>query len=268
LKPSLLWLLVFVPVSIVAEVLHANKILIFVSSAIAIIPLAGLMGRATEHIAQRAGESLGGLLNATFGNAAELIIAIMALREGLGSPDKMALMQDVVKASLTGSIIGNILLVLGLSVLAGGMRYKQQSFNPTAASVGATMLTLAAIGLSVPAAFTYIGRSGGEVFHLGDLSLFIAFVLIATYTMSLFFSLVTHRHLYVGAGGGHGEDDKGHEKGWSFRRSVIILLVATALVGLISEFLVGAIEETAMAFGLTEIFVGVIVLAIISRWKF
>src|SRR4029453_11420724 len=140
--------LVFVPVAIMLEyVVHARAEWIFVTSCLAIIPLAGLMGKATEHLAERVGEGIGGLLNATFGNAAELIIAIMALRAGL---------YDVVKASLTGSIIGNILLVFGLSALIGGARFSIQTFNKTAANLGTTMLTLAAIGLVVPAIFHYV----------------------------------------------------------------------------------------------------------------
>jgi Ca2+:H+ antiporter len=145
----LLLLLIFVPIAIVLEVMHADPVWIFVASAAAIIPLAGLMGKATEHLAEHVGAGLGGLLNATFGNAAELIIAFMALRAGL---------LDVVKASITGSIIGNILLVLGLSVLAGGVKYQAQTFNRTAAGLGATLLALSAIGLVVPAIFHFVVR--------------------------------------------------------------------------------------------------------------
>src|SRR5215831_15655201 len=135
-------LLVFVPIAVILEFMHANPIAIFAASGLAIIPLAGWMGRATEHLSERLGAGLGGLLNATFGNAAELIIAFMALRAGL---------LDVVKASITGSIIGNVLLVLGASVVAGGVKYEQQTFNRTAAGLGATLLALSAIGLVVPA---------------------------------------------------------------------------------------------------------------------
>src|SRR5262245_13553354 len=143
-------LLVFVPIAVVLEFMHSymhmhvNPIAIFAVSGLAIIPLAGWMGRATEHLAEKMGEGLGGLLNATFGNAAELIIALMALQKGLF---------DVVKASITGSIIGNILLVLGLSVLLGGVKYPRQVFNKTAAMLGSTMLGLSAIALLMPAVF-------------------------------------------------------------------------------------------------------------------
>src|SRR4030095_13708296 len=161
--------LIFVPIAIVLEyVVHARAEWIFITSCLAIIPLAGLMGKATEHLAEHVGEGIGGLLNATFGNAAELIIAIVALRAGL---------YDVVKESLTGSIIGNILLVFGLSALIGGARFPVQTFNKTAANLGTTMLTLAAIGLVVPAIFHFV-VAGGPVVAEQDLSLEIAIILM------------------------------------------------------------------------------------------
>ena len=248
------WLLFAVPVAIGLELSHASAIAIFVASAIAIIPLAGWMGRATEHLAEKLGEGIGGLLNATFGNAAELIIAIMALHKGL---------YDVVKASITGSIIGNVLLVLGLSILAGGLKERQQKFNPTAAMLGSTMLALSAIGLLLPAVFHYLVK-GVPNAHEQDLSLEIAVVLFITYVLSLLFTLRTHSHLYVG------EPDKAEQEaigthGWSQTRSLITLLVATSLVALMSEFLVGAVEEASQVLGLTEVFVGVILVAIIGN---
>ena len=188
----LLVLLVFVPIAIVLEFMHADPVWIFAASSMAIIPLAGLMGKATEHLAKKLGAGIGGLLNATFGNAAELIIALIALRAGL---------YDVVKASITGSIIGNVLLVLGLSIVVGGMKFQTQTFNRTAAGVGATLLTLSAIGLVVPAIFHYIVRGHPDA-HEQELSLEIAIVLFATYLFSLLFALRTHKHLY--AGDGHG----------------------------------------------------------------
>jgi Ca2+:H+ antiporter len=248
-------LLVFVPIAVVLEFMHANPIAIFVTSSLAIIPLAGWMGRATEHLAEKMGEGLGGLLNATFGNAAELIIALMALRRGLF---------DVVKASITGSIIGNILLVLGLSVLLGGLKYPKQVFNRTAAMLGSTMLGLSAIALLMPAVFHIIVQGKPNV-REQDLSLEIAIVLIITYVLSLIFTLRTHSHLYTG--GAHekaGEEAMGTH-GWSRTRSVGVLLAATALVALMSEFLVGAVTETSDKLGLTEVFVGVIVVAIIGN---
>lgn len=247
-------LLIFVPVAAVLEVSHANPIAIFVTSALAIIPLAGWMGRATEHLAEKLGEGVGGLLNATFGNAAELIIALMALRAGLF---------EVVKASITGSIIGNILLVLGLSIIAGGLKFPQQSFNATAAALGSTMMALSAIGLLMPAVFHLIVRNNAAATEQ-NLSLEIAVVLFITYVLSLVFSLKTHAHLYVGELNEEEESAIGTH-GWSQTRSVVTLLVATVLVAVMSEFLVGAVEAASKSLGLTEIFVGVILVAIIGN---
>jgi Ca2+:H+ antiporter len=247
----LLSLLVFVPIALVLEyVVHASGLLIFLAAAIAIIPLAGLMGRATEWLAERMGEGVGGLLNATFGNAAELIIAIVALRAGL---------YDLVKASITGSIIGNILLVFGASALYGGLKYQKQNFNPTAASLGATMLLLSAIGLVVPAMFHEVG--GGETNPERTLSLEIAVVLMATYVASLIFTLMTHKHLYMGAAGEH---EPGHEPP-PVSKALTLLLASTVGVAFMSELLVGAVEPAAEAFHMNEVFVGVILVAIIGN---
>jgi Ca2+:H+ antiporter len=247
--------LVCVPIAVVLELAHANPIAIFAASALAIIPLAGWMGRATEHLAEKLGEGLGGLLNATFGNAAELIIALMALRKGLF---------DVVKASITGSIIGNILLVLGLSVLLGGLKYPKQLFNKTAAMIGSTMLALSAIALLMPAVFHILAQGKPNV-REQDLSLEIAIVLMVTYILSLIFTLRTHSHLYTGGIDEREEQEAIGTRGWSQTRSLITLLAATALVALMSEFLVGAVEEASEKLGLTEVFVGVILVAIIGN---
>ncbi len=248
-------LLVFVPVSIVLELLHANPVWIFIASSLSIIPLAGFMGKATEHLAEQSGPGLGGFLNATFGNAAEMIIALMALRQGL---------YEVVKASITGSIIGNVLLVLGLSILLGGLKFPRQLFNRTAAGLGATLLALSAAGLLVPALFHLIVRGKPDA-HEQDLSLDIAIVLFITYLLSLFFSLYTHRHLYAAEGDHTARADWGEAPPWSLQKSILILLVATACVALMSEFLVGAVEHTAQVFGMTDVFVGVILVAIIGN---
>jgi len=251
-------LLVFVPIAIVCEFLHADPVWIFAASALAIIPLAGLMGKATEHLAEHMGAGLGGLLNATFGNAAELIIAVIALRAGL---------IDVVKASITGSIIGNILLVLGASALAGGLKFQRQEFNRTAAGLGVTSLMLSAISLIVPALFHMV-VNGNPAAHEQELSLEIAIVLFVTYILSLVFALRTHKHLYSGTPTeteAQVADEALGVTGWSTKRSVTVLLVATAFVALMSEFLVGAVEHTAHALGMTDIFVGVILVAIIGN---
>ncbi|HXG85171.1 MAG TPA: calcium/proton exchanger [Pyrinomonadaceae bacterium] len=277
LKPSLDWLLIFVPIAIAMRFIPSldNPTWLFIVSCIAIIPLAGWMGKATEHLAERLGEGIGGLLNATFGNAAELIIALFALSKGL---------EGVVKASITGSIIGNLLLVLGLSLLSGGVKFKEQKFNRTAASMSATALTLAAIALLVPSIFHIVAAQvpvaagGWTPAKEQSLSLAIAIVLIVTYGFTLLFSLVTHKKLFVGEAMqgaakkvGHeleqceDKDDKTHKEVWSRGKSITVLLVATAFVALISEFLVGAIEQARGSLGLTEVFVGVIVVAIIGN---
>jgi Ca2+:H+ antiporter len=248
------WLLIFVPIAIVLELTHARPVFIFAASCLAIVPLAGLMGKATEHLAEKMGEGVGGLLNATFGNAAELIIATMALNRGL---------TDVVKASITGSIIGNILLVFGLSALCGGLRYPAQRFNQTAASLGATMLVLSVIGLLVPALFHQVAQGNPNAGEQ-ELSLEIAIILMVTYALSLVFTLKTHKHLYAGGHGAESGRALGTH-GWSKGRSVTVLLVATAFVALMSEFLVGAVQETARSFGMTEVFVGVVLVAIIGN---
>lgn len=256
-------LLVFVPLAALAEWLHWGGVAVFVCACIAIIPLAGLMGEATESLAARLGAGIGGLLNATFGNAAELIIALVALSRGY---------HDVVKASLTGSIIGNILLVLGLSVLLGGIRRERQTFDRAAAGVGSTLLVLAAIGLVVPAVYHYIGEAAveGEVITLSQeraleqgLSLEISIVLFIAYALSLVFALRTHKHLYAGQSHAEAHDATARpEAPW---RAVVTLIAATAMVAWMSELLVGAVEEAAHVLGLTEVFVGVIVVAIIGN---
>ena len=251
---SILALLVFAPIALLLEyVFHANGLLIFAASAIAIIPLAGLMGQATEVLAERLGEGVGGLLNATFGNAAELIIAIVALNAGL---------HDLVKASITGSIIGNILLVFGAGALYGGIRHPVQRFNSTAASLGATMLLLSAIGLVVPAIFHVLTRNVPDVPER-TLSLEIAVVLMAVYIASLAFTLKTHRHLYLGAAA-----ERMHQPrppGPAVRNALILLVAATTGVAIMSEMLVGTVETAAEALRMNEVFVGVILVAIIGN---
>lgn len=254
-KHWLMLLLLFAPVALVLEhMAHAPGIAVFVASSLAIIPLAGLMGRATEQLAERLGEGIGGLLNATFGNAAELIIAMVALRAGL---------HDLVKASITGSIIGNILLVFGAGALYGGLRYERQGFNRTAAGLGTTLLVLSAIGLVVPAIFHYL-VGAGAVARERELSFEIALVLMATYVLSLVFTLRTHRHLYVGDAGAHALEEVHAEVG-STRSALLLLLAATAGIAVMSELLVAAVEEAARAFGMTEVFVGVILVALIGN---
>ena len=246
------WLLIFVPVAIGLEFLRPEShALIFLAACLAIVPLAGWLGRATEELSHHTGEAIGGLLNATFGNAAELIIAIMALRKGLYA---------VVKASLTGSIIGNILLVLGAAVLAGGIRHKEQRFNAVGARAQSTLLTLAAVGLIMPAAFLYLAGAQARVTE-ATLSLDISFVLLMAYAANLFFSLHTHKALF--AAEAEQPESETHHPGPA--RSVAMLIGATALIAWISEILVGSVEPAAASFGMTSIFIGVIVVAVIGN---
>jgi Ca2+:H+ antiporter len=247
-------LLAFVPATGVAELLHAPAIVVFALAGLAIVPLAGLIGEATEALACRVGPGLGGLLNATFGNAAELIIALFALFKGL---------DGVVKASLTGSIIGNLLLVLGASLLAGGIRYRVQQFNRTAADSGATLMVLAAVGLIIPAIFHSLVGDHEEYAEHG-LSLGVGVILMVAYGLSLLFSLKTHKELY-NPSDAEGAEALHEGAPWRVRKSVVMLLASTALVAWMSEMLVGAVGEASRALGLTEVFVGVIVVAIVGN---
>ena len=248
------WLLIIVPVVIALEYLAPERhLLVFVAAALAILPLAGWMGRATEQLAERSGEGVGGLLNATFGNAAELIIALAALRAGL---------HDVVKASIAGSIVGNILLVLGAAMLAGGLRHPEQHFDASGARSQATLLTLAAIALILPAAYN-VTASGNPPGGLGLLSVSISVVLLAVYVLFLVYSLVTHKDLFSGSLAR--EHDANQAASWSTARAITVLAGATALVAWISEILVGAIEPTAHEFGLSKVFMGVFIVAILGN---
>lgn len=257
-------LLVAMPIALVVKWTHVGDLWLFIVSGLAIIPLAGLMGRATENLAETVGSGLGGLLNATFGNAAELIIALMVLRKG---PE----MFPLVKASITGSIIGNILLVLGLSILLGGFKHRVQKFNKTAASAGTAMLALAVTGLLVPTMFFYVFRadralvSPAETKNISNLSIEIAVVLAVVYVLSLIFSLRTHKHLFAGDEATLPTTGENHNPEWGRKTSLIVLTLSTAGVALMSEFLVGAIEEAGKSLGLSEVFLGVIVVAIVGN---
>jgi Ca2+:H+ antiporter len=226
-----------------------RHLLVFIVAIVAIVPLAASIGRATEALAADIGGGFGGLLNATFGNAAELIIGIFALRAGLN---------DLVKASLTGSIIGNVLLVFGLSAVAGGATRDVQRFNRTAAGIGTTMLLLSAIGLAVPAVFHHVAPSATGPERGLDTS--IAVVLLVTYAASLVFMLVTHRGLY--ATPSPAAHDAPPRTPW---RWGAILAVSTLAVAAVSEVLVAAVEASARDLGLTELFVGVVVVALIGN---
>ncbi|MBA2627166.1 MAG: calcium/proton exchanger [Gemmatimonadales bacterium] len=238
------------PAALAAEyALHLAPWIIFVLSCLAVLPLAGYMGDATEHLSARTGPTIGGLLNATFGNAAELIIAIVALQAG---------MVDLVKASITGSIIGNLLLILGLSLVAGGLRTPELRFNRTSAGMSATMLAAAVVGLVFPALFHATHSGPLRVTEL-RLSEGVAVILIATYACSLLFSLKTHK--YVVASEPHPLDGPA----WSVGRAVLVLALATAGIAVMSEILVGATRGVTASLPVTEIFLGLIVIPLIGN---
>jgi Ca2+:H+ antiporter len=248
-----------IPVAVALDLAGASAGLVFATSALGIVPTAALMGRATEELAARSGPGIGGLLNVTFGNAPELIIALFALGQGL---------HEVVKASIIGSIIGNVLLVLGGAMLVGGIGREKQTFSRTGAGVQASMLVLAAGALVMPAIFELVeGKGlplpGAEIVDYGStvehLSLAVAAVLFVTYAAGLVFSLKTHRALF----NPEYEDDEGW--GWSVRKSVMALAIAGVLVGVMSEVLVGSISEASKSVGLSEFFIGVIVVAIVGN---
>lgn len=249
-------LLVFVPISIAAEYLHWGSLPVFVTSCLAVLPLAAWMGTATEEIAVVVGPSLGGLLNATFGNATELIIAFVALKAGA---------VNVVKASLTGSIIGNLLLVLGFSMLLGGLRFKEQEFQPTIARLNASSMNLAVIAILMPTAVNFTS-SGVDEPTMQRLSVVVSVAMILVYILTLLFSMKTHSYLYdVGVeieedGGFTAEGEKPNLWLWTG-----VLLVITLLVAIESEMLVGALEEATKQLGLTELFTGIILLPIIGN---
>ncbi|MEX1142645.1 MAG: calcium/proton exchanger [Thermoleophilaceae bacterium] len=255
------YLAVFIPAAVALELTHAAPVLVFGAAALGVIPTAAVMGEATEQIAAKTGPGIGGFLNVTFGNAPELIIAFFALKEGL---------QEVVKASIVGSIVGNILLVLGAAMLVGGLKRERQMFNRTAATAQSGMLLLALTALIMPAVFQLV--HGGGLPAVGDervdfgsdletLSLGVALVLMASYAAGLLFSLKTHRRLF----NPFDEHDEEHGPGWSIRRAVLLLAGSAVLVGLMSEVLVGSISEASEEIGLSEFFVGVFVVAIVGN---
>ncbi|MDP1846297.1 MAG: calcium/proton exchanger [Solirubrobacteraceae bacterium] len=252
----------FIPIAILLELNHAEAAVIFGAAAAGVVPTAALMGRATEELAHRSGPGIGGLLNVTFGNAPEMIIAIFALNAGL---------QEVVKASIIGSILGNILLVMGAAMLFGGLKRTRQTFNPTAAGVQSSMLLLAAVALVMPTVFQLV--SGGGLPQVGEervdfgadletMSLIVAFILLGSYAAGLVFSLKSHRALFnpTSEAEEHLDDEP-----WSIRTAVLTLAGAGIAVGVMSEILVGSISEASETIGLSEFFVGLIVVAIVGN---
>jgi Ca2+:H+ antiporter len=255
------------PAALAARYFQAGDVWVFAASSLAVIPLAALMGRATENLAARLGPGIGGLLNATFGNAAELIIALAALWAG---PQ----MYPLVKASITGSIIGNVLLVLGLAMALGGLRHKFQTFNRRAASMGATLLTLATVGLVMPTLYYHVFAASSpleprQLATVESLSEEIAAILAIVYVLSLVFMFVTHRNVFdvsqAAAAAHKAQKQPEIEPHWSPRRAIVILILATAGVAIVAEMLVGSVEAAADRLGMSRVFVGVIVVAIIGN---
>jgi Ca2+:H+ antiporter len=255
-------LLLFVPLSLAAKGLHLDPLVVFITASLSIIPLASWMGLATEEIAVVVGPTLGGLLNATFGNATELIIALIALNAGL---------VEVVKASLTGSIIGNLLLVMGLSMFLGGLRFKEQTFQPIIARVNASLMNLAVVALLLPTAF-HFSSPNIQPAQIQKFSIAVSVILIVVYGFTLLFSMKTHSYLYDVGIAENEEDNTSHTTKPSSHRHrpnlklwVGVLMAATVAVAIESELLVGSLEVATEKLGLTPLFTGVILLPIIGN---
>ena len=245
------FLLIFVPISFIAKFMNASGTVMFLLSCASIIPLAGLLGEGTEEVSFYSGPKIGGFINGTFGNATELIISFFALKEGLF---------EVVKSSIAGAVIGNVLLVIGASMLAGGIKYKAQKFNIKVIEVTSSMLLFAVIGLCVPALFTHTVPIDLLNTTYEGLSIFVAVVMFIIYVLSLYFSFGTHKHIYT-----VDEEPSGEKAKWSLKKSIIILIIATIFIAIESEFLVGGIEDITASLGWSEFFVGIILIPIIGN---
>ncbi|HEY7733918.1 MAG TPA: calcium/proton exchanger [Nitrososphaera sp.] len=266
---AIFFLLVFVPIAVALEYAHADHLLLFVVAAIALIPLAKLIGDSTEHLSTHYGATTGSLLNVTFGNAAEIIIAIVAISAGL---------LDLVKASITGAILGNILLIFGLSLVAGGFKYKEQRFSRENVGFQSSMLFIAVIGLAVPTIIATTALAGpGDQENLQLLSDSLAFILLAVYILGIVFTFFTHKHLFVQRealeeattgetkpSGDSGVDHGGHGH-WSKKKAFILLAASMGGVILVSEILVGSVEQTGEELGFGELFVGAIIVGIVGN---
>jgi Ca2+:H+ antiporter len=255
MKPSIYWLFVFIPITVILErVGELPPPVIFFSAALAIVPIATLIVRSTEQIASRTGDAVGGLLNATFGNAPELIIALVALKAGY---------LDMVRASIIGAILANLLLALGVAFFLGGLRHREQMYNPVAARMYSTMMLLAVMSLAVPSAFSRYFAPEGTMRQEQLLNLGIAGVLLAAYGLYLLFSLKTHPDAFASVRGDEGEAH--HEgKPWTMPRAVVGLVGASVLAAWMSEILVGAAEGTGKALGMSQVFIGIVFLAIVG----
>ena len=245
------YMLVFIPISFIAKFMNASGAIMFLLACLSIIPLAGLIGEGTEEISFYSGPKIGGFLNGTFGNATELIISFFALKEGLF---------EVVKSSIAGAVIGNILLVIGASMLFGGLKYKTQEFNQKVSEVSSTMLLFAVLGLCIPALFTHTVDPKLLNTRYEGLSIFVAVVMIIIYALSLFFSFSTHKHIY-----NNNDEEQGGTPKWSLKKAILVLVVSTVFIAIESEFLVNGIEPLTEKLGWSEFFVGIILIPIIGN---
>jgi Ca2+:H+ antiporter len=251
LKPSLNWLLIFIPLVLALEHIAPEKpVMIFLFAALAIIPVASLIVKSTEQIALRTGDAIGGLLNATFGNAPELIICFVALRSGF---------PDMVRASLVGAILANLLLGLGLTFFLGGLRYHIQEFNPRAAGMQASMMMIAVISMLVPGSYHTLVTEE-TIRYERYLNVGIAVVLLVSYALSLFFMIRTHPDIF--ASEQHEDSEKEHQ--WGIGKAVALLVVASVLAAWMSEILVGAVEGASEGLGISKTFIGLVVLAVVG----
>ena len=246
-------MLVFIPISFIAKFMNVPGAVMFVLACLSIIPLAGLIGQSTEEISFYTGPKVGGFLNGTFGNATELIISFFALKQGLF---------DVVKSSIAGAVIGNILLVIGFSMLAGGLKYKTQKFNQKVSEVSSSMLLFAVLGLCIPAIFTHTVNPALLDTRYEGLSLFVAVIMFIIYILSLVFTFSTHKFIYSTP-----EDEKEEEvtAEWSLKKAIFVLVVSTIIIAIESEFLVNGIEPITQSLGWSEFFVGIILIPIVGN---
>lgn len=247
------YMLVFIPISFIAKFMNVPGAVMFVLACLSIIPLAGLIGQSTEEISFYTGPKVGGFLNGTFGNATELIISFFALKQGLF---------DVVKSSIAGAVIGNILLVIGFSMLAGGLKYKTQKFNQKVSEVSSSMLLFAVLGLCIPAIFTHTVNPALLDTRYEGLSLFVAVIMFIIYILSLVFTFSTHKFIYSTP-----EDEKEEEvtAEWSLKKAIFVLVVSTIIIAIESEFLVNGIEPITQSLGWSEFFVGIILIPIVGN---
>jgi len=253
LKPGIHWLFAFIPTTLLLEYSHASAPLIFFSAALSIIPVARLISTSTENLATYTGDAIGGLLNATFGNLPELIIAVVALKAGL---------HEMVLASLAGAILANLLLATGVSFLLGGMKFHNQDYNPVSVRVYSSMMLIAVISLTVPSGFNSLSQKGISTENENVLNVALAIILLIAYILYLVFMVKTHSDFFRSEGEANSHGD--HHNRWSLTKALSFLVVASVLAAFMSEVLVGAAEETGEVLGMSSVFIGVIFLAVVG----